>query len=282
MSTPHSSLVAGAYLRCEQITKAAGKNFHWGFRFLPLPERQALYALYSFARITDDIVDDEGPDRASALKEWESKTRSALAGKPVSDPVLLALSHAAATFNMPHDEIFLLIEGCRDDLTIRRYETFDETLGYCRKVAVTVGMLMLAIFRAESDPAARDGMTAIGHAFQLTNILRDVPEDLRRDRIYLPLAVMKDYGISEEALAAGEGTREFMAEMVARTETRYREAEILYRRLSPAPAKTMKAMGRIYEAILDEIKSQNYDVWSRRPKVSLVKKIRIIISTSLG
>jgi len=279
--------LSAAFARCEEIARREGRNFHWGFRFLPEVERRSLCALYAFARRTDDIVDEPGQDgaaREAAISAWRRDTESALAGGESAEPLLLALADAARRHRMPPEELFLLIEGCRDDITVRRYATCRETLGYCRKVAVTVGLSMLAIFDARGEEA-RTAMTSLGLAFQMTNILRDIPEDLGRDRIYLAAEDLAREGLSEDELRAGTMTprlRRFMMEMVERTEKLYDDAKPLYERLTPAEAKTMRAMMRIYRAILDEIRRQEYDVWKKRPRVPTWRKLAIIATTAAG
>lgn len=279
--------IAAAYAQCERIARREGRNFHWGFRFLPETERRSLCALYAFARRTDDIVDEPGRDvaaRTAALEAWRRDTEAALSSGDSAEPLLLALVDAARRHRMPQTELHLLIEGCRDDLTVRRYATFPDTLGYCRKVAVTVGLSMLAIFDARDDEAAA-AMTSLGLAFQMTNILRDIPEDLGRDRIYLAAEDLSREGISEAELRAGTMTprlRRFMMEMVERTEKLYDEAKPLYERLTPSQSKTMRAMMRIYRAILDEIRRQEYDVWMKRPRVPTWRKLAIVATTAAG
>lgn len=272
---------------CENVARREGRNFHWGFRFLPRGERDALCALYAFARRTDDIVDEEARPveaRRRLIAEWRAATADALESGRSGDAILRAVAASSRRFGMPREEFFLLIEGCEDDLAVRRYETFEETLGYCRKVAITVGYLMLAIFGARVD-AARGSMAALGNAFQLTNIVRDVPEDLRRDRIYIPRREMERHGVTEAMLREGRATprtRELLAAVADRAAACYAESEGLYQHLSSAQRKTMRAMSRIYAAILEEARRRDFDVWSSRPRVSTPRKIVIVVATSLG
>lgn len=278
---------AAAFARCEAIARREGKNFHWGFRFLSPEKRRALCALYAFARATDDIVDDDTSpveERGRKIDRWRRDLEFALDRGASSDLVLRATALASARFAIPRDELLLLVEGCRDDLSVRRYESIDSTLAYCRKVAVTVGMAMLAIFEAEGRES-RDAMTAIGYAFQLTNILRDIPEDLARDRIYLPLEMLRRHGVVEEDLRVGPPSirlRAIVCEVAALAERRYSDATPLFRLLEPGAARTMKAMWRIYRGILMEIRRADGDVWSTRPGISGVRKAAIVMATSLG
>lgn len=279
--------ILSAYRACEDVARRQGRNFHWGFRFLPEEQRLALCALYAFARVTDDIVDEEAlpvEKRRVQLEAWDEATRTAIEGGLAEGPVLTALADAARRFEMPLSELLLLIDGCRDDLSVRRYEKYSETIAYCRKVAVTVGLSMLAIFR-KSDTSTRAAMTSLGLAFQMTNILRDIPEDLRRDRIYLAQEDLRRHRVTENDLRAGGMTPElrgFMEEMVRRTDALYDAARPLYEMLDPAAARTMRAMARIYRSILRAIEAQECDVWSRSPKVALSKKLAIVAATRLG
>jgi phytoene synthase len=276
-----------AYAACSEIARREGRNFHWGFRFLDPAARRAMCALYAFARATDDIVDEETraeSERAMKIREWRAATETALNGEIVASPVLRAIGDTARAYDVPREELLLLIDGCEQDLRVRRYATLPETIDYCRKVAVTVGLAMLAIFRAR-DAESRDAMIAVGNAFQLTNILRDIPEDARRDRIYLPGAEMDRFGVTEEMVLAGRLTPElkaFMDEMIRLTDYYYRRARPLKTALPKGPARTMSAMMGIYGGILDEIRDQGADVWSRRPRVSTPKKIWIIARTWAG
>jgi 15-cis-phytoene synthase len=288
MSTPGSGDgLDAAYDACGAIARREGRNFHWGFRFLDPDARRAMCALYAFARATDDIVDEETrseAERAVSIREWRAATEAALNGVATEDPILRAIAHTTRSYDVPREELMLLIDGCEQDLNVKRYTTLPETIDYCRKVAVTVGLAMLAIFRAR-DAESRDAMIAVGNAFQLTNILRDIPEDARRDRIYLPRAEMDRFAVTEEMLVKGRMTPElkaFMDEMIRLTDYYYRRARPLKTALPKGPARTMSAMMGIYGGILDEIRNQGADVWSRRPRVSTPKKIWIIARTWAG
>lgn len=284
MSSDHDPILEAAHACCAAATRREGSNFAWGFRFLAPDERRAMTALYAFARATDDLVDDDArplEERRAAIAAWRSATSAALAGAKVADPRLVALGAVARDYALPREELLLLIEGCEEDLSVRRYATWSETLGYCRKVAGTVGLAMLAIFRA--GPAMREPMLALGLAFQLTNILRDVPEDLRRDRIYLPLEEMKRFGVTRETLASGSpGARLLLEAAAARAEAHYDAARPLHAGLEPAAARTIKTMTRIYRGLIGEMRRSGFDVWTRRPRLSPPRKLAIVARTWMG
>ena len=185
-----------AYRRCEEITRAEAANFYYGIRLLPRFKRQAMCAVYAFARRVDDIGDrasQSGVDSSRQLAALAAE-RAMLAtliddatgpgftadGAEPDDPVRTALAHSCANYNLPLDALVLLVEGVEFDVRGTRYETFDELVGYCRRVAGSVGRLCLAIFSDGHEPAgAAPFADDLGVAMQLTNILRDIREDER-------------------------------------------------------------------------------------------------------
>jgi phytoene synthase len=216
MSSPLSA--QEAYERCEQITRREAANFYWGIRLLPSERRQAMSAVYAFARRIDDIGDGELAAEAKAQGlEQQADAVAALertgAADDPGDPVMVGLADARARFTLPLDALLELIEGVRMDLEGRRYESFDELLLYCRRVAGTIGRLCLSIFglRPGADPAAASVLAdELGIALQLTNILRDIREDAEGGRVYLPLADLRRFGLLE-GIAEGEADRALVA-----------------------------------------------------------------------
>src|SRR4051794_4830529 len=198
--------VEHAYRRCEEITRLEAANFFYGIRLLPPPKRQAMSAVYAFARRVDDIGDD-GLDRALALRALtdERALLSALAsgapGDP-ADPVSVALAHAVRVYDLPVEALASLVEGVEQDVLGTRFETFDELLAYCRHVAGSIGRLCLAIFggsgaRGPAHPDRPDAAELaddLGVAMQLTNVLRDIEEDRQRGRVYLPMEDLRRFG----------------------------------------------------------------------------------------
>jgi phytoene synthase len=191
--------IDGAYAACERITATEARNFSYGIKLLPAPKRRAMSALYALARRIDDIGDGDGPPSAKleALAEARKQVAELRADRPTfdpDDPVMTAVADVAARFPLPVSALEELIEGCEMDVSGQRYETIDDLVGYCRRVAGTVGRLSLAIYGVEAaradDPAAPERLADdLGVALQLTNILRDIVED--RDqlgRVYLPRA----------------------------------------------------------------------------------------------
>lgn len=198
--------VAAAYLECERVTAAAARNFAWGIRLLPAPRRRALSAVYALARRIDDIGDsadppDERSARLVAVRAEVAELEGAVARPadwPRHDPVLLAVAHAAATTGLPLAEFDRLLDGCQADVDGRGYATFDELAGYTRQVAGSIGRLSVAVFGSGRGPrpprAAGPLADALGTALQLTNIVRDLHEDARGGRVYLPAEDLDRFG----------------------------------------------------------------------------------------
>ena len=218
VSAPHTADVSAAYRRCETITRREAKNFAYGIALLPGDKRRALSAIYALARRIDDIGDGTLPT-AQKLAEL-SATRAAVTAlgaetaaetAATGDPVLIALHDAASRFPIPVAAFGELIEGCEADVRGDHYDTFDQLEHYCRCVAGSIGRLSLGVF-GSSDPATADSLAdSLGIALQLTNILRDVREDLGNGRVYLPAEDLTRFGcvlIPPELTAAGAASGE--------------------------------------------------------------------------
>lgn len=262
------------YEYCQTLTKREAKNFYYGFMLLPPAQRQAIYAAYAFARQCDDIVDEGLPveDARVKLAAYREQLDRCLEGDP-EGPVFTALKHAVETYGIPHEYLYGLIRGVESDLTVHRYETFDDLKRYCYLVASVVGLISIEIFGYDGGEKAQEHAANLGVALQLTNILRDIREDGERDRIYLPLDECAMFGVSEEDVLAGEVSpafRSLMSFQVGRAREYFAEGRKLLPYLPRRARACVGAMSGIYEAILDEI--------GRRP--SIVFRRRISLSTS--
>src|SRR3990172_6493587 len=166
------------------LTKTSRTNFYYAFLFLPKAQREALYAVYAFARLADDAVDLAPSPEAAAqqLRHWRDELARTFAGRP-THPVTTQLLGVAEQFRIPHHYFDLLLDGVEMDLTRTRYATFEQLSGYCYRVASVVGLICIEIFGYRT-PATKDYAVAQGMAFQLTNILRDIPSDAASGRIY--------------------------------------------------------------------------------------------------
>lgn len=273
-----TDLVA-AYLHCEQITAEHSRSFHLASRLLPPEKRRATRALYAFCRMTDDLVDepDEGADlsreeRLGLLKEWQTR---AFDPAPSSDDALvLAWADARARFHIPQRYAEQLIDGVAQDLTHSGYQTFADLTGYCYGVASTVGLMSMHIvgYRgAEAIPYA----VKLGVALQMTNILRDVMEDWRNGRLYLPREELDSFGIAPEEI--GERVdyrwREFMRFQIARNRQLYAEAWPGIGLLARDGRFSIAAAADLYRQILNDIENHGYDNLSRRAYISKWQKL---------
>jgi phytoene synthase len=242
------------------------------FRLLPHDRRRALCAVYAFCRAADDIADDGAPrDAATLLARWREELDAVYAGRP-RHPIGVALADTVERFAIPREHFAAVIEGVEMDLHRERYETWEGDLeAYCYRVASAVGLVCIEIF-GYTDPSARQYAIELGLAFQLTNILRDVAEDARRGRIYLPRADLRRFGCREEDVLVGhctEAFRQVMAFECARAGEHYGRARFLLAeedRQSLAPAEAMRL---IYEQLLRRIMFRHYDVFG--PKIRLTR-----------
>ncbi len=277
-----------AYRRCEAITREEAANFFYGIRLLPRSKRQAMSAVYAFARRVDDIGDGD-LDRAAKLAALESERRliaGLVAGGPetAEDPVAVALGHAYRHYGLPLDALEELVDGVEADVLGTTYETFDELLVYCRQVAGSIGRLCLAIF---TGATARDGNGAaaladdLGVAMQLTNIIRDVREDRDRGRVYLPAEDLRRFGCEDLFAAPRQDAAaliRFEAERAAEWFDRGLElVELLDRR----SAACVLAMTGIYRGILDRIALDPTEVLDRRISLPVWEKAWVA-ARSLG
>jgi phytoene synthase len=264
-----------ALAHCEAITRRNSKTFFVASALLPGPKRAAVRALYAFCRTVDDIVDAGDGDQAGGkLDLW--RRRLAHDAPIERDPVALAWGAARHDFHIPNLYAEQLIDGVRRDLTQTRYETFAELATYCYGVACTVGLMSMHIIGfagAEAIPYA----IRLGTALQLTNILRDVGEDWRRGRVYLPQEELAFFGLGEGDIAAGRVTnawRRFMRFQIDRARQLYAAAMPGVRLLNRNGRFAIRAAGELYAGILDEIERNDYDVFSRRAALTGSQKAR--------
>lgn len=268
-----------------RVARRSGTNFYWSFVFLPRERREAMYAVYAFCRFADDIADEDGlpRDKAVRLAAWREELTRAYDGR-ATHPITVKLASAAARFGIPRTHLEAIIDGVEMDLSGRRYETIDELLGYCDRVASAVGLVCIEIY-GYAHPSARTYAVHLGRALQLTNILRDVAADAAQGRVYLPAADLVRFGVREADLAGGRLTpaiRDLLAFEADRAYGYYRSARAHLapgdrRRLYPA-----ETIGVIYERILDDLVRHGYDVFAHRAAVSPARKLAIAASRWLG
>jgi phytoene synthase len=268
---------------------ARDTNFYYSFLVLPSDKRNAIIAVWDFCRAVDDAVDEaEGLEAARLeLARWRRELAAVFDAGAVETPQGRALAPLVERFNLPRSAFEALIEGVEMDLGSRRYDAFADLYEYCIRVASAVGLICLEIF-GYRDPRAREYATDLGVALQLTNILRDVPEDLRRGRVYIPLEDLRKHGCSEDDLAretsaAGRGiqspaVKALLREQGQRARQYYARAA---RNLPRSDARRLVAaeiMGAIYRGILTRIEAADYDVFSR--VVTIPRPRRAVIAAA--
>ena len=269
---------------CQQKAAGSGSSFYYSFLFLPEERRRAITALYAFCREVDDVVDDcSDPATARAtLAWWRQELAAAFHGTP-QHPVARALAEVAPRFNLAEARLAEIINGMQMDLEYNRYPSFEVLRQYCHRVAGMVGLLSAEIFGFE-DPRTLEYAADLGLAFQLTNIIRDVGEDARRDRIYLPLDEIESHGVSVADISASRETESFrrlIEFQIERALGYYRDA---FAKLPAIDRRTQRAgivMAAIYRALLDEIQRDGCRVLTRRTSLTPVRKLWIAWRTWL-
>lgn len=280
---------ADAYAECERITREQARNFAWGIRLLPAEKRRALSAVYALARRIDDIGDG---DLATDEKVRQLAAARAGAADPSAypdDPVLVALSDAAQRLPIPLDAFGELVDGCEMDVTGRSYAELDDLVEYCRCVAGSIGRLSLGVFNPTAASAEASRLAdELGVALQLTNILRDVREDLQNGRIYLPAKDLELFGVrlrigADGTLDACDGA---LAELVrfeaARAWGRYDRGLRLLDILDRRSAACCAAMAGIYHELLRRIAADPGQIMTGRLSLPAAVKLRVASSALLG
>ena len=257
--------VEQAFRRCEQITRHEAANFYYGIRLLPREKRHALCAVYAFARRVDDIGDGDAPREAQLEALTAERRLLAAIDGGTDDPVIVALGHARNHYDLPLDALELLIDGVELDVLGARYDTFDELVGYCRRVAGTIGRLCLAIFADGAHTTGTVGLADdLGVAMQLTNILRDIREDQELGRVYLPAEDLRRFGCEDLRAAGAEDAAALIRFEAGRAAEWFDRGLELTASLDPRSASCLLAMTGIYRSILERIVSQPAEVLQGR------------------
>lgn len=266
-----------SYKHCQHVARTQARNFYFSFLCLPQQKRASMCAIYAFMRRSDDISDDGGEGRDERMAAWRAELDQALQGSYGESRLWPAFHDTVRRYGIPAEYFHQLIDGTELDLIPRRYETFQDTYRYCYHVASVVGLVCIYVF-GFTDPKAKELAEANGLAFQLTNILRDLQEDARMGRVYLPQEDLRRFGYTEAELAAGTRNEAFQALMrfeVERAREFYDRAAPLAGMIDADSRPCLRAMRRIYGGILDQIVAQNYDVFGQRARVSTWRKLRI-------
>ena len=263
------------------ITRKSASNLALAFILLPRPKRDAMSALYAFCREVDDVADEESvpaEQRRAQLAEWREDIRRACENGSPQFPVIRELQPVIREFHLPFASFDDIIKGCEMDLDHSRYENFDGLTLYCYRVASAVGLLSIQIFGFK-NPQCHDYATHLGHALQLTNILRDVREDAGRGRIYLPLDELKKFNVTEDEILRGiysSRYRELATRIAAKAREHYRLAREL---LPPEDRRAMVAaelMGSVYWQLLKKLEANQFNVFGEQ-RVRLHKSQKLFL-----
>ena len=272
-----------------EVAHRRGANFSLGFRLLPPAKRRAVYAAYAACRIPDDIVDEAEPganreEIGRRLDAWSEEIERTYRGTP-GTPATRALAEVLARFPVPKDALLGLVEGCRMDLERDRYRTFAELERYCELVAVTISDISLSIFGMRSHQAHLYGRH-LAMALQLTNICRDVGEDVRRGRIYLPLDELGRFGVREGDLLAGRldsaGYSALMSFQCERARRHFREANPLPGLLAVDTRPAVRVMGGVYRRVLDRVERNAREAFHKRAELPTWQRLTAVAGGLLG
>ena len=264
----------------------SGSSFYYAFLFLPAERRAAITAFYAFCREVDDVVDEiSDPSVAqSTLAWWQKEVLQAYAGQP-SHPVMHALMPLAPNFGIESRHLMAVIEGCQMDLAQNRYLDYPALTRYCHLVAGIVGEVAARIF-GQTDPATTAYAHKLGQAFQLTNIIRDVGEDARRNRVYLPLDELAAAGIEaaqivhvSAAVQSGDAFRQLMTRQVERAQAAYESAFAKLPAADRKPQLPGIIMAAIYRTLLEEIRADGCRVLTHRTSLPPARKLWIALKT---
>jgi phytoene synthase len=269
---------------CQQKAAASGSSFYYSFLFLPEEKRRAITALYAFCREVDDAVDEcSDPALARArLAWWRTEIDAVYQGNP-QHPVARALASIVPRFRLSKQHLHEIIDGMEMDLQYNRYPNFSALKEYCHRVAGVVGMLSAEIF-GYREPRTLEYAADLGLAFQLTNIIRDVGEDARRDRIYLPLDELDRFGISTADVTSGresDSLRQLMEFQIDRALGFYRSAMDKLPAVDRAGQRPGIVMAAIYRTLLEEIRADGCRVLRQRVALTPVRKLWIAWRTWL-
>jgi len=277
---PVPSRLQPSYAYCERLARREAGNFYHAFQILPRPQRRAMCALYAFMRVTDDLADGPGAaaDKRAALKQWRTDLHAALAGQ-YRHALYPALHHVLTRYGVPVEYLDAVIDGCESDLELVAVPDFDTLYRYCYRVASAVGLACIHIWGFRGDEAKRYAEHA-GVALQLTNILRDLPEDWRCGRLYLPAEDFEQFGCVPEMIDNGSGdgrVRALIRFEAERARQYYRSAEGLTPLLRPPGRAVFQVILRTYRGLLDEIERRDYDVFRGRVRVSPWRKAAFVL-----
>ncbi|MCU1393171.1 MAG: crtB [Ilumatobacteraceae bacterium] len=273
-----------SYAHCRTLNRRYGTTYYWSTYALPAVKRHHVWALYAFCRYADDIVDDLGDaspaQRCAALDDFGNRFFEALDAGRSDDLVLKAVVHTVRAFGHDRETFKRFLHSMAMDLTIDSYRSWDDLLGYMDGSAAVIGEMMLPILEP-SDQRAFTHARDLGLAFQLTNFLRDVDEDLDRGRIYIPLEDLDRFGADPTRRTVDQAWRALMQFEIERCRELYRSADLGVAMLPPASARCVSAARSLYSQILVRIEDAGYDVFHGRARVPTAQKLAKVASVAL-
>ena len=269
-----ADLLEVGYRRAARITRDNGTTYYWGTMLLPPERRRHVYAVYALCRLADDIVDAPAatqganvPATATELAAFQDRVGDVLDGGPTDDPVLAAIRDSFRRCAIPRENVDRFFGAMAQDLTTTTYETWEDLVAYMEGSAAVIGEMMLPVLRPRS-PEAFEPARALGFAFQLTNFLRDVGEDLDRGRVYVPQEDLRRFGADPWAREVTPAWRELMRFEIARNRELYAQADTGIPTLPASSARCVATARELYARILELIEARDYDVFSDRARVA--------------
>ena len=284
--------LAAAYRRSRELHRHHGRTYYLATRLLPAWKRRHVHALYGFTRYADEIVDRTETltpaERAAELTAWSDRFVAGLHGAPVDDPLLPAVLHTIAVFDLDPADFASFLRSMAMDLTVTSYATYEDLLDYMEGSAAVIGTMMLPILGSSDPAAAREPARQLGLAFQLTNFIRDVAEDLDRGRTYLPDEHLAAFGVTRDDLLAARATgasspkiKDLIRYEIARAVDHYAAAAPGIPLLSPGSQACMRTAYRLYGGILDEVAAQDFDVFAGRALVPNRRRASVVLRSLL-
>jgi len=274
-----------SYAECKRLNRRHGTTYYWSTMVLPAVKRHHVHALYAFCRYADDIVDvgaEEVADRAAALTAFGQRFFADLDRGCSDDLVLKAVVHTVRAFDIDEQAFVRFLRSMEMDLTIERYETWDDLRGYMDGSAAVIGEMMLPILEPVDPAAAREPARALGEAFQLTNFLRDIDEDLDRGRQYVPQEDLRRFGVDLWERRCTPTFVELMRFEIERARQLYRRAEDGITLLPSRSARCVAAAHDLYGRILQRIEAQGCDVFAGRARISTPRKLAVAVTHLAG
>lgn len=283
-----SEHLKSAYAHCREITRVHAKTFYMATRFLPNHKQRSIFAIYGLCRYLDDLVDEaedlilkkriSSLDVLEKLDEFKNKLIDTYRGEDQDDPILIAFSDTLNLYKIPLDLPLQLMDGVKMDLTKNRYQNFEELYDYSYKVASVVGLMTSEVF-GYKNPKAIEHAVDLGIAMQLTNILRDVGEDLEKDRIYLPQDELKNFGLNESDLFSHTMDNNFIRLMkfqIDRANRYYESADLGISMLNRDSRLPVCLARENYSRILSKIEENDYNVYQKRAYLNSTEKLSMV------